>query len=375
MNPFLEIIRPSSGGADSFPPNPASGVYACSEELRNRWGEQDEEGNSRLERVLERIRSGAIDPEEIVDLRGASLLDVELAGVELGGADLRGADLSRADLRGAHLFQADLRGTVLFAANLDGADLTGANLHGANLDTATLRGASLGAADLSSAMLTDATLDEATLSRANLSGAMLRGASLRAVSLLDAKLQGANFAHTDLRGCSLNRCDVTGACFDEADMRSAHLHRLKGYEQAQWLGADLREVDFAGAHMTRRFITDQNYIHEFRSQSATTNLVYHVWALTSDCGRSMARWITCTLVIAALFAALFMLVDVNYGASPTWYSPFYFSVVTLTSLGFGDVLPVSVAAQMVATAEVCIGYLMLGGIISILSNKLARRAD
>lgn len=350
-------------------------MYACSEELRSRWHEAAQDGASRLEAELDRIRAGNVGPEEIVDLRGASLLDVQLTGANLRGADLRGADLSRADLRGACLFQADLRGTVMFGTQLDGADLTGAQLHGANLDSASLKGASLGAADLTAATLTDAKLDEATLSRSNLSGATLRGASLRAASLLDAKLRGADLTQADLRECSLNRSDVTGACFDEADMRSAHLHRLKGYELAQWLGADLREVDFAGAHMTRRFITDQNYIREFRAKSSTTNLIYHVWSMTSDCGRSMTRWSTCTFVIASLFAALFKLVELDYGQSPTWYSPFYFSVVTLTSLGFGDVVPVSVPAQMLVTLEVFVGYLMLGGVISILSNKLARRAD
>ena len=53
----------------------------------------------------------------------------------------------------------------------------------------------------------------------------------------------------------------------------------------------------------------------------------------------------------------------------------YFSLVTLTTLGYGDILPVSVAAQMLVVLEVSIGYVMLGGFISILSNKLARRAD
>ena len=116
MKSFLEIIRPSSGGADSPPLNQTGGVYACSEELRNRWGEQDEEGNSRLELELERIRAGTVGPEEIVDLRGASLLDVELAGVDLRGADLRGADLCGADFSRAVNFQ---QGCILVDASTE----------------------------------------------------------------------------------------------------------------------------------------------------------------------------------------------------------------------------------------------------------------
>ena len=375
MNALLALFRPDTGPSAGSVSGAGEGTYACSEELRSRWHGEDEHGQTRLERELERIRTGQLGPEELVDLRGACLVDAQLTGLELAGADLRGADLSRADLRGTRLFQADLRGAVLFEARLDGTDLTGANLHAANLDSASLKGASLGAADLSAAKLPGAKLDDATMSRANLSGANLRGASLRSASVLDACLARADFTHADLRGCAFTRSDVTGACFDEADMRSAHMHRLRGYELARWVGADLREVDFAGAYMTRRFIVDQNYIQEFRAKSPLTNRIYYLWWLTSDCGRSMLRWGTCTLVLASIFAVVFIFVDIDYGPHRSWYSPFYFSVVTLTTLGFGDVLPISVTAQMLVTAEVFIGYVMLGGVISILSNKLARRAE
>jgi hypothetical protein len=54
----------------------------------------------------------------------------------------------------------------------------------------------------------------------------------------------------------------------------------------------------------------------------------------------------------------------------------YFSVVTFTTLGFGDVTPLhgNSAAQAWIMAEVIFGYIMLGGLISIFANKLARRA-
>lgn len=375
MKALRALIRPSNGRPESLAHHEDGGMYACSEELRTRWHEQDDQGCSRLEAELARIRDGERGAEVVVDLRGACLVDAQLAGLELAGADLRGADLSRADLRGTRLFQADLQGAVLFQARLDGADLTGARLHGTNLESASLKGASLGAADLTSAKLINAKLGDANLSRANLRGAQLSSASFRSATMLDACLVNTDFAHADLRECALNRSEVTGACFDEADMRGAHLHRLQGVETARWVGADLREVDFAGAHMTRRFIVDQNYIEEFRARSPLTNKLYHAWSLTSDCGRSMSRWGFCTFLIASLFATTYHLVDIDYGDQRTWFSPFYFSVVTLTTLGYGDILPVSATAQMLVVLEVSIGYVMLGGFISILSNKLARRAD
>jgi hypothetical protein len=55
-------------------------------------------------------------------------------------------------------------------------------------------------------------------------------------------------------------------------------------------------------------------------------------------------------------------------------SAFYFSIVTFTTLGFGDVVAVNLFARFLVTFEVILGYVMLGGLISIFANKLARRS-
>jgi len=52
----------------------------------------------------------------------------------------------------------------------------------------------------------------------------------------------------------------------------------------------------------------------------------------------------------------------------------YFSVVTFTTLGFGDVIPLNHISEIWLMVEVIFGYIMLGGLISIFANKLARRS-
>ncbi len=48
----------------------------------------------------------------------------------------------------------------------------------------------------------------------------------------------------------------------------------------------------------------------------------------------------------------------------------------MTTLGFGDVQPSTLwGGQIVTMLEVSTGYIMLGGLLSIFSNKLARRGD
>ncbi|OZM81721.1 hypothetical protein CFP66_12220 [Pseudonocardia sp. MH-G8] len=87
------------------------------------------------------LRGQRIEPDQVTELRGASLAGADLAGLEMRSADLAGVaapgatfrdtDLTAASLRGADLRGADLRGACLIDADLAGADLTGANVAGA----------------------------------------------------------------------------------------------------------------------------------------------------------------------------------------------------------------------------------------------------
>jgi len=137
----------------------------------------------------------------------------------------------------------------------------------------------------------------------------------------------------------------------------------------------VRDVDFNHAHICRRFILDQNYIEEFKNQSRWSRAIYYVWWASSDCGRSLVRWGVLTILIALLFAGLYTCVELDRGGNQHPVSLVYFSVVTLTTLGYGDILPASTGAQVLCMIEVFLGYVMLGGLLSIFSNKMARRAE
>jgi len=57
---------------------------------------------------------------------------------------------------------------------------------------------------------------------------------------------------------------------------------------------------------------------------------------------------------------------------PSLLTMIYYSVVAFTTLGFGDIAPVSPTGAIFVMIEVILGYIMLGGLISIFTNKLAR---
>lgn len=313
-----------------------------------------------------------IDPT--VDLSTLRLIRADLAGLDLSGVNLSGCDLSESDLTGARLVGADLTDATLFGADLTEAELLGANLDGANLTEASLERAGLGRVSATGAELFGAQAADATFSGSNLADADLRTADLRRSRMIETTLERALFDGANMHSVDLTGATVGEASFRNTDLTGARVRGVSEYTSADWIGADLREVDFTGAWLLRRHAFDENYIEEFRTQSDLHEWLYRLWWITSDCGRSLLRWSAWTVVIAALYAIAYTQVDIDWGDHETPLSPVYYSVVTFTTLGYGDVLPGSVAAQSLAISEVILGYFSLGGMMSILSDKLARRA-
>ena len=114
---------------------------------------------------------------------------------------------------------------------------------------------------------------------------------------------------------------------------------------------------------------------------------YFVWKYSSNCGRSLSLWIFWCVAIAVGFSLVF---HFHLGGSESfvltqlakepgydprdWAPMLYYSVVTFTTLGFGDIVPRTQEAAWWIMAEVVMGYFMLGGLITILATKLARRS-
>ena len=67
-------------------------------------------------------------------------------------------------------------------------------------------------------------------------------------------------------------------------------------------------------------------------------------------------------------------IDRPSGVQPGFREYSCYSVVTFTTLGFGDIGAVTNWARLAVGVEVVLGYVMLGGLISIFANKLALRS-
>lgn len=331
--------------------------------------------HSRLDQQIE--KPDVSENTVLRDLSGALRTEGKnLKGMNFSGADLSGMDLRGADLEGAVFFKASLKETDMANANLRNAEFTGADLTGAHLEEADLSKAGLGMANLTGARLFSANLTYATLTGANLEEADLRHAKLDQARIREANLRKADFTGANLFAADMTRARVEKATFLDADLQRANLYGITGFEKANWVGVDMREINFSGAYLLHRFARDQNYIKEFRERSRFSEYLYYLWWITSDCGRSISRWLVLICMVALMYASLYTKVGIDYGPhEKTWFTPIYYSVVTMSSLGYGEIVPLSPAGQMLAVSEVLVGYIMLGGLLAILSNKLVRRAD
>lgn len=344
------------------------------DQLAARWFERGADGQTRRDAYLADIlRTRHVEPGS--DLRGIDLSEENLAGVQFSQVDLSGANLTSANLSGANLSFAKLRGACLFQAVLDKTECLGADF--TQTDCRESRGTSLG---LGNATLTDsswfsARLSHATFTNADLTRADFRTSTVEHCRMRDSNLVRADFTGASLPGSDLSGSDVTGARFDSVNLQDAAVEGLKGYVAATWIHADIRQTNFCGAYTLRRHIADENFLHELRTRDRKHAVLYWIWWVTSDCGRSMLRWTLWSGVILLLFAFLYTQVPLRTTHEIDNLTSLYYSVVTMTTLGYGDIVPETPLGKVLVMIQVILGYLALGGVLSIFATKMGRRAD
>jgi len=122
----------------------------------------------------------------------------------------------------------------------------------------------------------------------------------------------------------------------------------------------------------------------FRKNSYWFNKKYWNWAeyeflqLTCLYGDSFVRWGITAVTFSVVVAFFYFLIDIpmeeNYkmvsDLGGHWFDYIYFSIITLTSLGFGDLVPLTFAGKVLASIEAFFGFVMLGIFITLIQKKI-----
>ena len=125
------------------------------------------------------------------------------------------------------------------------------------------------------------------------------------------------------------------------------------------------------------------WISSWRKLSRSRHILFAIWQGMTHCGRSIGLWAVWSAFFVVIFALIYrgfghgsIAFNVNNlnGTPPGFWGYLYYSVVTFTTLGFGDIIPLTDPARLAVGLEVVLGYVMLGGLISIFANRFARRS-
>ncbi|WP_319780020.1 pentapeptide repeat-containing protein [Maridesulfovibrio sp.] len=395
-------------------------------EVWNKWREENPEIYPQLE-----CTDLSFSKITGINLKHANLMGTNLESAGLMLAQLDEADIRRANLKHTWLQNASLKNTDLRGANLKDADLDSTNLQRACLSLATLAGATVRDANLQNAQLGGTYLKDTQFTATNLAGADLNGANLertdflmanlKEACLLNAECKGTDFRRTNLTETDFSNAIIEETNFTDANLANASIHNAT-INKTKLINTNLKGAHLTNVHMTNtevqgvkfdntmkcrginiqgcygsqrfvRHVMDLDYIEETQKKHPK---FYWWWKITSDCGRSFERWAMWSIGFALSFGVAFanypawswlpdwmknFLTSIapafsysNPGIQDGWFTPYYFSIVTFTTLGFGDVTPTNTAGQLWLTAEVTLGYIMLGGLITLFANKMVRQS-
>lgn len=203
----------------------------------------------------------------------------------------------------------------------------------------------------------------------------LSNESLRQQDLSDCDLYGADFRqadlyNADLRHSYLSEAQIQGAALSWIKVDDTFADNVRFDRSTKLLGIDLSGINTNFAFHFIAESRDQQRIAELRERHPL--LAWFLW-ITCDYGHSVWRWTTWTLATILLFGVIFSACPwllhhpdsiVHRGEG------FYFSVVTFTTLGYGDIFPATSLARILVSFEVVLGYLMGGVFIAILTKQV-----
>jgi uncharacterized protein YjbI with pentapeptide repeats len=342
------------------------------------------------------------------DLKSANLVRANLKNVNAKGANFRKAYLREANLKGAMLLKADFRLANMNEANLQKTHMRYAKFKNVRMEKAQFQEANLRHtdfehayakdADFSNADLKDSTLEFAHLrdcnfrgaymKRANLKRTFLGGANLRNANLTNATMKYAEFdSKSNLLNANLLQCKLDYStlknCRHKLDrvviqerdgniVEASDVYlNLKNYFRGEGL------YEISGDYYFREKLMERKM--NYSSKKLFNKLLWlKSLAYSALCGygEKPYRVILSSLVIIFMFGLIYWMFSglesgTNNGIN--WYDNFYFSVVTFTTLGFGDIHPIdSIFIKFCTMLEAFTGAFMIALFVLTFGRRMLR---
>jgi hypothetical protein len=272
-----------------------------------------------------------------------------------------------------------LRGICLAHANLQHIDLV--NHH-------NKQGYDFSYSDFYHANLNNAHLFNIELSHASLMKADLRDANLNCANLVKANLLGVKWS-----GCKFENINISKDLVQEFSAKTALKDKNKNlandyFQQAEEIYRDLRKH----AEQEGIFTLSGNFIKKELTMRRMQLPLYSMKRITSKvvdlfCGYGEAplRIVGLSIFIIFCCAFLYTFTGIDYRGEilsfnsqsnlseniSLFFSCLYYSVVTFTTLGYGDITPVGLS-RAIAAAEAFTGSFTIALFVVVFVKKMTR---
>lgn len=195
------------------------------------------------------------------------------------------------------------------------------------------------------------------LARKDLSGCDLFAALLRHTQLVQSNLDSSYFSEADIRGADLSWSSARDAFFDNVIFD----------QSTKLLGVPLQSVNFNLAALLYDQARTEQRIAHLKTRSPWF-AAFLEWSC--DYGRSFGRWGMWALFMIVVHATAFYVVRGGFKGISGFGDAVYFSLVTFTTVGFGDIVPESGFAKILTLSDIVTGYVMGGLLVAILAKRV-----
>lgn len=328
------------------------------------------------------------------DLQGATFREADFDNAIFQDADLSGADLREADISGADLREADLSSSILWETNLDGSDLREADLEECSLYLTTF----------GEAIIDDSTTFGTWSGHEIRADVAAENFTIRLVKLLRSLVgpthvpelpEKGETQHTtiqrprrelDIGKRLASRLRAFGRPFTQPDqLEKAEVQ----YRTVQRLNRenDLKQnpdLELREKHVRRkRALAERRYgdwlkLAFYRWPMGYGEQPSHVVAtsvaviFTAMLAYPHAGGFESTSGSVTLEATLSQSLAVPEAITSTlgpWLTSFYFSVVTFTTVGYGDLQPATEMGRLLASVESFLGALLMALLVFVLGRR------
>jgi hypothetical protein len=270
-------------------------------------------------------------------------------------------------------------------------DLSGVTLHHINLTNFIVDNF-----DLEHARLYDCKFDNSIFSNTGFYGSELKCCQFSRVvfdencSFMVANLYGCQFSHTDLNDViaaptirikKVSYFYLLIALFDtfkgsfENDIVKNNVIRYMKHNS--FIGCRTDEVLRSENRWLKEYVDwYQNVMFNlgsgFDRMSTIEKFSFFFSIVCTKCWSSFKALALTGTLVALIFSAIYYYLppfSLN-GYDDSWLTAIYFSIVTFTTLGFGDISPATELAKVIVILEVILGYIVLGSFVLLLGRKV-----